>query len=61
VITQVLPALLTGMFDPPPDVTSVPWGYLAAVVLITVLALAGATAAALRSLRRSSLRVLREL
>ena len=61
VITQMLVAVLTGVFDPPPDAASVPWGYLAGVALITVLALAGATSAALRSVRRSPVQVLREL
>jgi putative ABC transport system permease protein len=32
----MLVKVLTGVFDPPPDVLTVRWGYLSAVVLITV-------------------------
>ncbi|MEA2297811.1 MAG: putative transport system permease protein [Solirubrobacteraceae bacterium] len=53
--------VLTGVFDPPPDVLSIPWGYLiavAAAVLATVLA---AGAITLRALRRPAIEELRDL
>jgi putative ABC transport system permease protein len=43
-IAHVLVKLLTGVFDPPPEALSVPWPYLA------ILVLAAATAAALASI-----------
>ncbi|NMI01662.1 ABC transporter permease [Pseudonocardia acidicola] len=60
-LSQVLVAVLTGVFDPPPSLLSTPWIYLTAVVLVTVGALGGAAAGALRIARRSPVRILREL
>jgi putative ABC transport system permease protein len=36
IIAYVLVKLLTGVFDPPPDALSYPWGYLAALVVTAV-------------------------
>ncbi|RDJ04219.1 FtsX-like permease family protein [Rhizobium grahamii] len=49
-IAHVLVKLLTGVFDPPPEALSLPWGYLAAlVVTATAAALVAATSEAMRS------------
>ncbi len=52
--------VLTGVFDPPPDVVSVPWGYLAALVALTLAAVGAAGGATLRALRRPPLEELRD-
>ncbi|MBB4245568.1 ABC transporter permease [Rhizobium tropici] len=50
-IAYVLVKLLTGVFDPPPDVLSVPWLYLAALIVTAAgAALLAATGEAMRSL-----------
>jgi putative ABC transport system permease protein len=61
VVSEMLVKVLTGVFDPPPDALSVPWGYLLAVVAITVGAVAAAGTATLRALRRPAIEELREL
>jgi putative ABC transport system permease protein len=38
VMAQMLIKVLTGVFDPPPDVASIPWGYLAGVLALTLAA-----------------------
>ncbi|MGB8287138.1 ABC transporter permease [Rhizobium ruizarguesonis] len=49
-IAYVLVKLLTGVFDPPPEALSSPWGYLAALVITaTSAALLAATSEAMRS------------
>jgi putative ABC transport system permease protein len=49
-IAYVLVKLLTGVFDPPPEALSLPWGYLAALVITaTSAALLAATSEAMRS------------
>jgi len=60
-ITTMLVKVLTGVFDPPPDVLSIPWGYVSAVVGAIVAALATAGALTLRSLRRPAIDELRDL
>ncbi len=50
-MSATLVAILTGVFDPPPDVLSVPTAELAALVLVAV---AATTASALIAARRSS-------
>jgi putative ABC transport system permease protein len=57
----MLVKLLTGIFDPPPTTPSVPWTYLVGLAAITVAAVAGAGASALRTLRRPALEALRDL
>jgi putative ABC transport system permease protein len=60
-LSTILVDVLTGVFDPPPDVLSIPWGYLIAVagaVIATVL-LAGALT--LRALKRPPIEELRDL
>lgn len=60
-LSEVLVAVLTGVFDPPPDALTVPWPYLAIVTVTAVVALALAAAAATRLAHRSAISVLREL
>lgn len=60
-LSQVLVTVLTGVFDPAPAGVTVPWPYLAGAALVTVAALTGAAAAALRQGHRSPVSVLREL
>ncbi|ENN88525.1 ABC transporter integral membrane protein [Rhizobium freirei PRF 81] len=49
-IAYVLVKLLTGVFDPPPETLSVPWLYLAALIVTTAsAALVAATGEAIRS------------
>jgi putative ABC transport system permease protein len=49
-IAHVLVKLLTGVFDPPPEALSVPWSYLAAlIVTATAAAFLAATVEAIRS------------
>jgi putative ABC transport system permease protein len=60
-LSEMLVKVLTGVFDPPPSVLSVPWPYLLAVGVITVAALAGVSSVAVRLARRPAISVLREL
>lgn len=60
-ITNMLIKVLTGVFDPPPDVLSIPWSYLGAVLALTVGAVAVAGTLTLRTLRRPAIEELRDL
>jgi putative ABC transport system permease protein len=60
-VSEMLVKVLTGVFDPPPEALAIPWGYLGAVVALTVGAVATAGAATLRALRRPAVEELREL
>ncbi len=60
-LSEVLVAVLTGVFDPPPDALTVPWGYLSAAATATAVALSAATGLAARRANRASTSVLREL
>ncbi|MGI8623775.1 MAG: ABC transporter permease [Solirubrobacteraceae bacterium] len=60
-ITNMLVKVLTGVFDPPPDLLSIPWAYLGGVLALTVGAVAVAGALTLRALRRPALEELRDL
>ncbi len=53
--------VLTGVFDPPPSVSAVPWLYLGGVGAITVVAVLGVSAAATRLARAPAISVLHEL
>jgi putative ABC transport system permease protein len=57
----MLVKVLTGVFDPPPDYLSVPWGYLITVLVIVLAAVAAAGAMTLRALRRPAIEELRDL
>jgi putative ABC transport system permease protein len=60
-LSQVLVAVLTGVFDPPPAALTIPWPYLAGTALITVAALGAAAAGALGQGHRPPVRELRQL
>jgi putative ABC transport system permease protein len=60
-LSVLLVKVLTGVFDPPPDALSVPIGYLATVVGLTVGAVAAAGTWTLRRLRRPAIEELRDL
>ncbi|MDX6663835.1 MAG: putative transport system permease protein [Solirubrobacteraceae bacterium] len=60
-LSIMLVKVLTGVFDPPPDFLSVPWGYLAAVTGLVLVAVAAAGAVTLRALDRPALEELRDL
>jgi putative ABC transport system permease protein len=60
-LAKMLTAMLTHVFDPPPDHLTIPWSYLALLVGAAVAAAAVATVLATRSLRRLPLSaILRE-
>ena len=60
-ISDMLVKVLTGVFDPPPDVLSVPWGYLAGVTALVCGTVGAAGAVTLRALRRPAIEELRDL
>jgi putative ABC transport system permease protein len=60
-LSIMLVDVLTGVFDPPPDVLSIPWPYLAAVAVAVIVSVLAAGALTLRSLRRPSIDELRDL
>jgi putative ABC transport system permease protein len=60
-IAAMLVKVLTGVFDPPPDWLSVPWGYLAAVAAAVLAAVLVAGVATLRALDRPAVEELRDL
>jgi putative ABC transport system permease protein len=60
-LSLMLVKVLTGVFDPPPDVLSVPWGYLAGVLALVLTSVAAADALTLRALRRPAIEELRDL
>ncbi|GAC1439416.1 MAG: hypothetical protein NVSMB51_17290 [Solirubrobacteraceae bacterium] len=53
--------ILTGVFDPPPDVLSIPWGYLLAVAGAVIATVAAAGTLTLRALRLPAIEELRDL
>jgi len=53
--------VLTGVFDPPPTVLSVPWSYLLAFVVTAIAAVIAAAIVTIRSAERSPMSVLRDL
>jgi putative ABC transport system permease protein len=60
-LSVMLVKVLTGVFDPPPDVVSVPWGYLVSVGALAIVAVVAAGALTLRALRRPAIEELRDL
>jgi len=60
-ISDMLVKVLTGVFDPPPDVLAVPWTYLGTVVVLMVAAVGAAGTATLRALKRPAIEELRDL
>jgi len=60
-LSQMLIKVLTGVFDPPPSVTAIPWGYLTITVLAVVAALGTAAMASARASTRPAVEELRNL
>lgn len=60
-ISEMLVKVLTGVFDPPPDVLSVPWTYLGVVAALVLAAVGAAGALTLRGLLRPAIEELRDL
>ena len=60
-ISHMLIKLLTHVFDPPPQTATVPWDYLALVVLVAAVAIFMAGKAATRSAQRGVLEAIRRL
>jgi putative ABC transport system permease protein len=60
-LSRMLVSALTGVFDPPPTVLSVPWIYLAATVGAITVALTAVSAMTIRLAQRSPISVLHEL
>jgi len=60
-ITAMLIKVLTGVFDPPPDVLAIPWTYLGGVALLACGSVAVAGALTIRALQRPTIEELREL
>ena len=60
-IAQVIVKILTGVFDPPPEHLSVPWTYLAGLLVAVSAAIAVAGAGMLRAIRRPAMAILRDL
>jgi putative ABC transport system permease protein len=60
-IANLLVKVLTGVFDPPPDVLAVPWGYLGGVLALTLGAVGAVGAGTLRALRRVEVEELRDI
>ena len=57
----MLVKVLTGVFDPPPSVIAVPWGYLTITVLAVVAALGMAAVVSARASTRPAVEELRDL
>ena len=60
-LSVTLVDVLTGVFDPPPDVLSIPWAYLLGVGLAVVATVTAAGVVTLRALRRPAIEELRDL
>jgi putative ABC transport system permease protein len=60
-LSHMLVKVLTGVFDPPPSVVAVPWGYLAVTVTAVVGALGIAAVASARASTRPAVEELRDL
>ncbi len=60
-LSVTLVDVLTGVFDPPPDVLSIPWGYLIGVAGAVIATVLVAGIVTLRALRRPAIEELRDL
>ena len=60
-LSQMLVKVLTGVFDPPPSVIAIPWGYLTITVLAVVAALGTAAMVSARASTRPAVEELRDL
>jgi putative ABC transport system permease protein len=60
-LSEMLVAVLSGVFDPPPAALAVPWAYLGLALGLAVVAVTAVIVAGSRELRRSPVSRLREL
>jgi putative ABC transport system permease protein len=60
-LSEMLVAVLSGVFDPPPAALAIPWGYLGTAVALSVVAVAAVVLSGTRGLLRSPTSLLREL
>jgi putative ABC transport system permease protein len=60
-LSQMLIKVLTGIFDPPPSVIAVPWGYLSITVVAVAAAMAVAAIVSARASTRPAVEELRDL
>ena len=60
-LSYLLVKVLTGVFDPPPQAITAPWGYLLALVACAVLAVAVAASTVIEGARRSARTLLRAI
>jgi putative ABC transport system permease protein len=60
-LSQMLVKVLTGVFDPPPSIIAIPWGYLTVTVLAVVAALGTAAMVSARASTRPAVEELRDL
>ncbi|MDX3102040.1 hypothetical protein ACIBO5_08385 [Nonomuraea angiospora] len=60
-LSRMLVAVLSGVFDPPPDALAVLWAYLVVLAVLGVAAPLAAGAATVRAARRPPLTALRDL
>ena len=60
-LAAMLIKVLTGVFDPPPSSTAVPWLYLAVTVIVSVGAILGGALLSARGSTRPAVEELREL
>jgi len=58
-LSAMLVKVLTGVFDPPPDVLTVPWGYLGILAVVGLISVAVAATTAVRSTRQAPISMLR--
>jgi putative ABC transport system permease protein len=60
-LAWMLVKLLTGIFDPPPDVLSLPWLYLGVLIAVAFISVSVAVLSARREMRTPAVQRLREL
>jgi putative ABC transport system permease protein len=57
----VVTKILTGVFDPPPEVLTIPWGYVIGVLVVILVSAAVASLLAVRASQRPALEAIRDL
>ena len=60
-LSYVIVKELTGVFDPPPQHLAIPWLYLSAVGVVTIVAVTLVVVGAINAARRPAMRILRDL
>jgi putative ABC transport system permease protein len=60
-LSFVIVKILTGVFDPPPPHLFTPWAYLAALAVVTAVAIVVAGASVIRSVRQPTMDIIRDL